>query len=228
MLGYDAQDFASPKNKIEAVDLSFKDNLKGRKFGIITSLVSDSIYKLTIEKIQKAGGELVEITPPEISYAGFRTLLSADMKKDLPAYLKNYANKAITVNSVSDVIDFNILDTIVRAPYGQALFEGIKKDSTSAEELETIVENLRKEGRLFLESLHKENLDAILSINNYHSGVSAMANYPNLTVPMGYKDSGEPISLTFIGKPYSEEKLLNLGFAFEQLTKARKIPENYN
>ena len=107
------------------------------------------------------------------------------------------------------------------------MFEGIKKDSTTAKELNVIVENLRKEGRVYLKSLQTENLDAILSINNYHSGVSAMANYPNLTVPMGYKDSGEPISLTFIGKPYSEEKLLNLGFAFEQLTKARKIPEKY-
>jgi amidase len=44
---------------------------------------------------------------------------------------------------------------------------------------------------------------------------------------MGYKDSGEPVSLTFIGPPFSERKLLELGYAFEQLTKARKIPENY-
>jgi amidase len=227
LLGYDSQDFASPKGKIKAIGLSLSENLKGKKFGVITSLLSDSIYKLTTEKIQKVGGELVEITPPEISFAGFRTLLSADMKKDLPAYLNKYANKAVNVKNVSDVIDFNVLDTIVRAPYGQVLFEGIKKDSTTAKELNVIVENLRKEGRVYLKSLQTENLDAILSINNYHSGVSAMANYPNLTVPMGYKDSGEPISLTFIGKPYSEEKLLNLGFAFEQLTKARKIPEKY-
>jgi amidase len=78
-----------------------------------------------------------------------------------------------------------------------------------------------------LQALFDKDLDAILSINNYHSGVSAVAEYPNLTIPMGYKENGEPISLTFIGKPYSEHKLLQVGYAFEQITKARKTPENY-
>jgi len=54
-----------------------------------------------------------------------------------------------------------------------------------------------------------------------------VANHPTLTVPMGYKESGEPISLTFIGKPFTELKLFALGYAFEQLTKARKMPKKY-
>ena len=65
----------------------------------------------------------------------------------------------------------------------------------------------------YFEALDKENLDAILSINNYHSAYSAVAEYPNITVPMGYKKSGEPISLTFIVKPKEESKLLILGNA---------------
>ena len=70
-------------------------------------------------------------------------------------------------------------------------------------------------------------LDAILSINNYNSGHAAMAKYPCLTVPMGYKESGEPISLTFIAKTFEEDKLLQIGYAFEQATKMRKVPEGY-
>ena len=54
-----------------------------------------------------------------------------------------------------------------------------------------------------------------------------MAEYPNLTIPMGYKKSGEPISLTFIGKPNEEGKLLLLGHTFEQLTSHRKMPKNF-
>ena len=57
--------------------------------------------------------------------------------------------------------------------------------------------------------------------------MAAMANHPTLTVPMGYKESGEPISLTFIGKPFTELNLLALGYAFEQITKTRKMPEKY-
>jgi amidase len=44
---------------------------------------------------------------------------------------------------------------------------------------------------------------------------------------MGYEKSGEPISLTFIGKPFSERNLLKAGYGFEQITKARVIPEKY-
>jgi amidase len=70
-------------------------------------------------------------------------------------------------------------------------------------------------------------LDAILSINNNHAGFAAVAQYPCLTVPMGFANNGEPSSLTFIAKPYQEKQLLQLAYAFEQLTKIRKQPENY-
>jgi len=106
------------------------------------------------------------------------------------------------------------------------LFDGIVKDSTTLAQLEVVKANLNTEGKKFLKTLHDKNLDAILSINNYHSGVAAVAKYPTLTVPMGYKKSGEPISLTFIGVPFSETKLLEAGYAFEQLTKG-KMPKNY-
>ena len=95
------------------------------------------------------------------------------------------------------------------------------------EELEVIKNKLSAESKKYLQALKSENLEAILSINNYHSGIAAVAKYPTLTVPMGYKKSGEPISLTFIGIPFSERKLLEIGSAFEQLIKARKMPKSY-
>jgi amidase len=36
--------------------------------------------------------------------------------------------------------------------------------------------------------------------------------------------SGLPLGLSFIGTAYSEARLLGLGYAFEQKTKARKAP----
>jgi amidase len=44
---------------------------------------------------------------------------------------------------------------------------------------------------------------------------------------MGYRETGEPVSLTFIAKPFEEDKLLQLGYAFERATQARKMPELY-
>jgi len=226
MLGKDNKD---PKS-FEMPDKDFgdvEDGFKGKKIGVLTYLLQDSIYNSNVNKIKEAGATIVEVNPPRVGLPGFLTLLNIDMKYDLPHYLKSDADKNVTVTSVKDVIDFNVKDSILRAPYGQQLFEGIVKDTTSKNQLESIKVTLKENGRSYFNALKEENLDAILSINNYHSAYSAVAEYPNLTVPMGYKETGEPVSLTFVGLPKTEGKLLILGYAFEQLTKVRKLPENY-
>ena len=226
MLGEDNKD---PKS-FEMPDKDFgdmEDGFKGKRIGVLTYLLQDSIYNSNVNKIKEAGATIVEVNPPRVGLPGFLTLLNIDMKYDLPHYLKSDADKNVTVTSVKDVIDFNVKDSILRAPYGQQLFEGIVKDTTSKKQLKSIKVTLKENGRSYFNALKEENLDAILSINNYHSAYSAVAEYPNLTVPMGYKESGEPVSLTFVGLPKTEGKLLILGYAFEQLTKVRKLPENY-
>ena len=166
-------------------------------------------------------------TPQQPSFNGFITLLNIDMKHDLPKYLADNKIDAVSIKGVNDVIIFNTKDSILRAPYGQQLFEGIVNDTITLEQLEVVKANLKLEGENYLKALKEQNLDAILSINNYHSGIAAVSFHPTLTVPMGYKKSGEPISFTFVGVPFSENKLLSLGYAYEQLTKARKMPKNY-
>jgi amidase len=225
--GFDEKDNASKKISGDYLQNRFTANFIGKKVGVLKSLLSDSIYANTIKELKKAGAVIIEITPPEINFDGFITLLNIDMKHDLPKYLKNNADRSLDIKNVKDVINFNKRDSLLRAPYGQQLFEGIVKDTTTLQQLEIVKQHLNSEGKKYLQALEAENLDAILSINNYHSGIAAVAKYPTLTVPMGYKESGEPISLTFIGLPFSEKKLLEIGYAFEQLTKVRKIPKNY-
>ena len=227
MRGFDQTDAASKELAVDYFKNGFKQKLKGRRLGVIKSLLTDSIYSATVGKLRRAGAELIEITPPEVALNGFLTLLNIDMKNDLPKYLAADADKRIEVTSVKDIVAFNLKDSLLRAPYGQQLFEGIVEDTTTLAALEIIKTNLTNSGRKYFQALKDDDLEAILSINNYHSGFAAVANYPTLTVPMGYKNSGEPISLTFIGTPLSERKLLEIGYAFEQLTKVRKMPKNY-
>ena len=230
MLGEDAEDITTKGNnqQINYIDSLSTSTLRGKRLGVIKELLTDSIYNKTIQTLKRAGAELIEFEQPQVRLNGFLTLLNIDMKHDLPNYLKNYADTAIKVSSVADVVHLNLQDSIKRMPYGQQLFEGILRDTTSNEAFELVKQHLNKSGIEFLNTpMVTYNLDAILSINNYHAGFAAVAKYPCLTVPMGYKKSGEPISLTFIAKPYQEQKLLKLGFAFEKLTKVRKLPKDY-
>lgn len=226
MLGKDNSDAASIDYKLDA-ELEMDAPLKGKRVGVLKPFLTDSIYAKTMDILRKAGAELITMTPPEVSFAGFITLLNIEMKHDLPTYLAAHASSSVNINSIQSVLDFNRKDSVLRAPYGQQLFEGIVNDTTTLTQLEVIKQRLQLEGATYFQDLNTLNLEAVLSINNYHSGMAAMANHPTLTVPMGYKESGEPISLTFIGKPFTELKLLALGYAFEQITKTRKMPEKY-
>jgi amidase len=230
MTGEDEEDTVTIGNftKINYLENLTTSTLKGKRLGVIKPLLTDSIYAAIIQKIKKAGAEIIEFEPEQIQLERFLTLLNIDMKNDLPAYLKNYADHSVEVTSVVDVIQFNLQDSLKRAPYGQELFDGIVADSTSMEDFEIVKQRLIDSGISYLKiPMDNFNLDAILSINNYHAGFAAVAKFPCLTVPMGYKKSGEPISLTFIAEPFKEKELLEIGFAFEQLTKVRKLPKAY-
>ena len=207
--------------------LNIKD-LKGKKFGVIKALLKDTLYVRAINDLKNAGAEIVEFEAEEINLPNFLRLLNLDMKKDLAAYFNKYSGD-VPFKNVQDVIEYNDLDSLNRAPYGQALFLGIIEDSTTAKEFAAIKDTLKNNGTLFFEKPMKDfDLDAVLSINNYHAGYAAVAKFPAITVPMGYTSENQPKGLTFIGEPFFEEQLLKFAYLFEKTTKRRKSPENYN
>ncbi len=66
-------------------------------------------------------------------------------------------------------------------------------------------------------------------VNGDHfSGASstpaAVAGYPSITVPAG-EVFGLPVGVSFIGRAWSEPKLIALAFAYEQATKRRRPPQ---
>lgn len=231
MTGMDEKDPASREAVKKSNDYyaQLKDvDLKGERFGAIRSLMEDTLYLRAINDLKNAGAEIVEFEAKEIDLPNFVRLLNLDMKKDLPEYFKNYAGD-VELENVQDVVDYNSKDSLARAPYGQALFWGIIKDSASTEEFAAIKDTLKRNGTRFFEvPMKKYNLDAVLSINNYHAGFAAVAKYPAITVPMGYTSENAPKGLTIIGKPFTEQQLLQWAYAFEQTTNRRKTPENYN
>lgn len=205
-----------------------ESNLDGMRLGVMKGFLEDSLYKVNVQLLEELGAELVEVEAPQVDLSGFLTLLNLDMKADLPHYFENYAGPSVKLRSVQDVIQFNLGDSATRIPYGQARFEGIVNDSTSVQEFDSLKARLMSEGRRYFETmLNENNLDAVLSINNWSAGYAAVAHHPALTVPMGYEKNGQPKGITFIAEPFSEEKLLKIAYAFEKKTKAREIPADY-
>jgi amidase len=51
-----------------------------------------------------------------------------------------------------------------------------------------------------------------------------LTGFPDLVVPAGFTGRGLPVSISFLGPAFSEPRLLALGYAFEQRTRARRLP----
>jgi amidase len=218
----------SPKNNKRYWEELQTGSLKGVRFGINKTFLEDSIYKLNVEKIVSLGGIAIEFEPAKIDLEGFGTLLNADIRIDLPNYLKQYSSKELTLRTVSDIVAYNKKDSLDKIPYGQGRFEKILDTNLSAKELDQLRVKLHDAGvTLFEQTMTEHQLDVILSINNWNAGEAAAANYPCLTVPMGYAKTGAPIGITFISRPFKEDMLMKIGYAFEQGTKARKLPKDY-
>ncbi|GLU45613.1 amidase family protein [Allomuricauda sp. NBRC 101325] len=231
MLGKDEADFKSVAPEADVASaLENPVNLNEIRLGVMKNLLErDSLYAAHVEILRNAGAQIIEFEPEDVQLDGFTTLLNLDMRADLPAYIESQVKNrdVVKVASVADVVEFNKQDSLVRIPYGQGSFDGILADTTTAEQFEIIKKNLMESGRAFFKIMEEKQLDAVLSINNYHAGYAAVAEYPALTIPMGYMPTGQPKGLTFVGKPFSEAELLRIGKAFEDLTHARKIPEGY-
>ncbi|MAP53952.1 amidase family protein [Altibacter sp.] len=228
MTGKDAKDPSSIASTSSYILQKKSKDLTGKRLGILKGLLSDSIYAASLKQLEAQGATLVPFDPPQISLDGFLSLLNLEMKQDLPVYLREYTSIADTLPSLEAIMRYNAKDSTVRMPYGQGIFDGIMNDTLDTKGLELLRSRLLTNGnRYFQEPIKEHELDAILSINNYHSAYAAVGLHPCLAVPMGYKNSGEPIALTLISSPYTEAALLELGYTVEQILNARQIPQAY-
>lgn len=56
------------------------------------------------------------------------------------------------------------------------------------------------------------------------TNIANLTGFPDLVVPAGFVGGALPVGLSFFGPAFSEPRLLALGYAFEQATRARRRP----
>lgn len=56
------------------------------------------------------------------------------------------------------------------------------------------------------------------------ANLANLAGLPDLIVPAGFTTDRLPVTISFLGRAFTEGRLLGLGYAFEQRTKARRLP----
>ena len=223
--------------------------LKGARLGVARAFFTgfdeaDAVIETAIARLRALGATVIDDAElPAVSYGDdeFKVLLY-ELKHDLPLWLRTFAPQA-GVKTLADVIEFNRRHADREMPwFRQELFEkaqalgGLDSPDYLAA-LANCVKGSRTDGldKVF----DKHQLDAVIAptggpawlidpVNGDHYGGSfstpaAVAGYPHLTVPAGFV-RGLPLGLSFVGRPFSEWKLLAMGQAFEQATRHRRAP----
>lgn len=251
MAGADAADGAtttSPPWPAVAPALS-ADALRGARLGIAKAYRSsfdevDALFGRAVDALRAAGAEVIDdIELPLPDYRGAeRSVLLHELKHDLALWLRTFVPHA-AVQSLADVIAFNAAHRNEEMPwFGQELFEQAEAlgglDSPAyLEARATCLRGSRDNG--LDRAFERFALDAVIGptgglawlidpVAGDHpsggfAGPAAVAGYPHLTVPAGFV-RGLPTGLSFVGKPFTEQRLFDLGYAFEQATRHRRPP----
>jgi amidase len=225
--------------------------LKGARIGVSRkahfgySPEADRVVEAAIAAMRAQGAVIVDpVEIPsvdEISECEIEVLLY-EFKAGLNEYLAGLGPSA-HVRTLADVMAFNERERSRAMPFfGQELFEMAEKKGplTSKEYLGHRQTCATRAGEKGLDAAIAEHqLDALVAptggpawpidlVNGDHfkgasSGPAAVAGYPNVSVPAG-DVFGLPVGISFFGAAWSEARLIQLAYAFEQATRHRRRP----
>ncbi|CAI0445375.1 unnamed protein product [Linum tenue] len=215
------------------------NGLKGKRIGVVRNPFLSSVGEYERQafeshvRILRQGGATVfdklEISNIEtISNAtrsGEAVALLAEFKVSVNAYLKQLV--VSPVRTLADVIAFNqkFSDSEMNDELGQEIFlaaEGTNGIGSLEKAAMANLEQLTKDG--FQKLMWDHELDALVTHGPGISAVLAIGGFPGINVPAGYDEKGVPFGINFGGLKGTEQKLIQIAYGFEQLTKIRKPP----
>ncbi len=247
---YDSKTLESKKHLLNdyTAFLNLK-GLKGKRIGLYTKPLGinsevDKLFFKSVDEMKKIGASVIEIDKinSEVTREISLKVMLHEYKDGLNDYFKSLGDNA-KIKSLDQLIDFNNKDSIELKFYNQSYLElannteGIKSDEYK-KALNNLIKLSREEG--IDKVMDEYNLDAIIAptgnpawttdwINGdryliHSSSPAAWAGYPNISIPMG-NIHGLPVGISFFGRAWSEPKLIEIAYSFEQKTKARIVPQ---
>ena len=247
-IGRNVKDVAALLGVIDTKDVDYvagltPDALKGVKAGFFKSDVlaqpkndlEDTADNATVAQVVEAalmaaGASVTDVKLPSsevLDKVGtlMGVLIDGGVRHDMVPYL---TAAGAPVKTLEELAAYNLQDPQVRIPKGQsevdiALADALIRDPEAYAQMTAGIKGTVVEA---LDAAFADNqVDVLVSVNNYHSAQYATANYPAITVPLGLRKNGMPVGATFIAKPGNEAKLLAYAYAFEQATKLRVKPD---
>ena len=182
-----------------------------------------------LDVMQSLGATIVDTDTGDVfAYTGDEfTALLFEFKAQIAEYLATLTHT--NMRTLADLIAFNNAHCPEELVYyGQEIFE--LAESTSGGLTNPVYVAARKHATNTARSgiddaLARDNLDAIVAPHLTNSTGPAVAGYPNLSLPVGIRDSGRPAGMLMYSTFLREPQLIGFGYDLEQALKARRQPQ---
>ena len=222
--------------------------LTGRRIGVLRSLFGEgeeqaqvnAAIEACISAMRSLGAEFVELSE-NVDSAGLARDVSVhlhELERDLDSYLRRLGPEA-PVHSLRDVLASGRFHPGI----GDNLRQAIALDSEGLEYLRRLREQEQLRRNL-LKIMAQHKLDAfvfphqqglVVKIGRTQVGrngvLASVVGFPSIAIPAGFSTPtttaplGVPIGIEFIGRPWSEYRLLEIAAALEQARPVRVPPQ---
>jgi len=212
--------------------------LLGARLGVRSAdLDSSALFTAAVQTLIDQGATIVQIPDPlsqtvasssDIGLVELGAIFN-EFKVSLNRYLAEQAGPGLPVRTLTDIINYNNQHRD-RVKYGQNLLiasnaqSGFDEDPIELASRTAAITATQAWMNTVVDTLQ---LDAVIAPDFNNISVTAAAGFPDITVPMGY-DGQSPHGLSFAGKAFTEQRLLQLAYAYEQATKLRQPPTDIN
>ncbi len=250
--GYDTNDSETAwgyKHQNEKLAASLKkDGLKGKRLGVLNGFFGkDEIHsdineavRAMLKEAQDAGAILVEVND-EIDSDDLVKNVSVhlhDLKDHLNHYLSTLPESA-RVHSLADILESGLYH------------EGVEENMIKASKLSTGTELYK--GRLIaqaevrtriMDMMARYDIDAFVyphqkqltckvggSQNERNGVLASVTGFPSICIPAGFSTPSEdapigvPIGMEILGRPFTENILVEIAYSIESLGSKRKAPK---
>ena len=158
-------------------------------------------------------------------------------KFDLNQFLKEYADYAPYPNLTSIINSGLVHPRYVEKLQRYDSFQHSPENSPTGEERKAVKRIIQKS---LLALMDKHELAALVfptftkppilngdyenSQPGSNNGVASELSFPAISVPMGFTNTGLPVGLQIMARPFDEKHLLQIAYQFEQITQHRRPP----
>ncbi|CZR61853.1 uncharacterized protein PAC_11750 [Phialocephala subalpina] len=202
----------------------------------VNSVVKSALSKFT------TGTTLVDVEIPNLDYyLSFTSTYYSRSRYDIDNFLAAHPIiKGVTVESIHSSKQFHqalpLFDHLgsgIKHPYEDPQYA---KRLDERDEFQRIVIGIMAEHKLDAIAFPsvqipaptiKDVLSPRFKENHFPANtvIGSQLRQPAISIPVGFTEDGLPVGLELLGIPYSEQKLLELAYGVEALTKARKTPQ---